>query len=283
MRELAWLGVLICACGCIDAKAGSGHAAAVQLDADGGESVGFDAGPVRPPTGHLPDASFCQPGSSSSCGRAGDGPSGAQQDQEQAQKGTDAGYATAGAPDGSPGVDAGPLVPAPAHAGDLVITELLVDPKTLRDTDGEWFELYNPGMQTLDLQGCSVGDGSTEPHALTEHLLAPAGAYLSVARAAAPGFTPDAITSFSFTNTKDTLVVSCGGTEIDRVAYDHAQGFPIATGASAQLDPGLLDAQANDDPGAWCLATDSYGPERGTPGAPNRPCAAPDAAIPASP
>src|SRR5205085_2930315 len=108
------------------------------------------------------------------------------------------------------------------------------------------------------------------------------GAYLAVARDPAPGFTPGLVSSFSFTNGADQIVVSCGGVEIDRVAYDHAQGFPIKAGASAALDPGMLDAQANDAASSWCLSIASYGPELGTPGAANAPCAlaSTDAAVP---
>jgi hypothetical protein len=177
-------------------------------------------------------------------------------------------------------IDSGPGVATPAQAGALVITELLADPKTLSDTDGEWVELYNPGSEPLELAGCRLGGAVGEGNAIASSLVAAPGAYVTLARTAAAGFTPSAVLSFSLTNTADTLVLSCGGVLIDQVSYDRSAGFPLAAGVSAALDPAALDATSNDSPAAWCLATESYGPEQGTPGTANAACLVPDAALP---
>jgi hypothetical protein len=170
------------------------------------------------------------------------------------------------------GSAAPPHTPAPSFAGQLVINELMIDPKTLSDTQGEWLELKNTGALALDLQGCSLDDGSKEPRPIAASLVAPAFGYLTIARTSQPGFEPSYVTSLSFTNTADTIALRCGDVEIDRVSYDKARGYPLVSGASLSLDPGQQTAQANDAADAWCLGTESYGPELGTPGRANPPC-----------
>jgi hypothetical protein len=241
-----------------------------------GALLGGDAAVTRPPFGHLPDGSSCGPadvggGSASGLDGAVDGFGG---------DGAGDAAVTHRAEDGGGGTPPGkPAVPAPAHPGDLVITELLADPKTLGDSAGEWFELYNASALTLDLFGCAVQDRSTG-HPIMEHAQIAPGAYLAVARGTGAGFTPGVVATFSLTNSSGQIALVCNGITIDGVVFDRAQGFPLGSGASAALDPASLDATANDDPHAWCLATQSYGPELGTPGAANPPCFASDGGVP---
>jgi hypothetical protein len=160
----------------------------------------------------------------------------------------------------------------PAHYGALIITELMIDPKTASDGEGEWFELYNPGSASLDLAGCAIADGSAQPHALTAHFTIAARSFASVARGEQPGFTPDIVASFSLKNGADVLELVCGGVSIDRVAYDKATGYSVIAGAAMSLDARNFDADANDRADVWCLATDAYAGDLGSPGRPNRTC-----------
>jgi hypothetical protein len=161
---------------------------------------------------------------------------------------------------------------APSQAGQLVLTEIMADPQALTDAEGEWFELLNTTGTTFDLQGCEIDDGAMTTHPIEGSLVSAPGKYLTIARSAQPGFTPDRVESISLTNSADRLALSCGGIEIDRVDYDGAQGFPIVAGASASLDPKHLDARANDSASAWCAAKSSYGSDLGTPGRANPSC-----------
>jgi len=165
-----------------------------------------------------------------------------------------------------------PMGRAPAQPGELVITELMIDPKTLSDAQGEWVELYNPNAYELTLHGCELDDGGKTPRPFAGAPRLAPHVYATVARTAEPGFTADAVVALSLTNTADVLVLRCGGHEIDRVTYDKAQGYPIESGASLALDPARIGAWDKDDPAAWCAGRDSYGPERGTPGRANPPC-----------
>lgn len=163
-------------------------------------------------------------------------------------------------------------MPTPLHVGDLVITELMIDPKTLTDNEGEWIELYNTTQEALELRGCELDDGSKSPHAISQMLHVAATGYITLARQASPGFMPSAVMPLSLTNSQDAVAIRCNGVEIDRVHYDARAGSPLSSGASLALDPGELSAAGNDPLDAWCAATESYGPELGSPGRANPPC-----------
>ncbi len=263
---LALIAIWVCGCMSAPGHGGRGSVDGGDGGGDGAIDRGVDSGPLRAPFGHLPGGAAC---GAPNAGAAQPAPSGSAFAE-------DAGGAMVGR-EVVVSADAGERVPAPRHAGDLVITELLVDPKTLTDSEGEWFELWNPGATQLDLQGCAVLDRASTPHVIAQHLLVAPGAYVAIARAQAPGFQPAATASFSLINGSGQLALSCSGTEIDRVVFDRGQGFPLVAGASASLDPIHATATNNDDPSAWCLATTSYGPELGTPGQVNPPCGAADA------
>ncbi|MFI5308348.1 MAG: lamin tail domain-containing protein [Polyangiales bacterium] len=173
--------------------------------------------------------------------------------------------------DGGGAVAMVPMFRRPSRRGDVVITEIMVNPEAVSDAEGEWFELHNPSASDgLDLSGCTVDDGSLKPHVLPTPLALAPGGFLAVGRSMRVGFAAAALLTFSLSNTADVLALACDGTEIDRVAYDAS--FPLAPGVSMSLDPGCSDASCNDLGSAWCLGRTAYGSGLGTPGAPNPPC-----------
>jgi|GEM_PF-1165204 len=159
----------------------------------------------------------------------------------------------------------------PVHEGDLIITELQIDPKALPDTTGEWVELWNPSATTTwDLSGCTFESDPDERHVIGGSLLVAPGKYLVVARAPNPGFTPDHVWSgLSLAQENDAFALVCDDNFIDLVTW--ATSTP---GKSRSLDPGLTDAQLNDEEEAWCEAPvqGANGADAGTPGAANPPC-----------
>jgi hypothetical protein len=163
---------------------------------------------------------------------------------------------------------------APGEAGALVISELMVDPNAVSDAEGEWFELYNPGGVPLDLAGCEIADGGAQRHAISTHTIIEPRDFAAIARSARPGFEPDAVATFSLKNGADVLEIICSGVLVDRVAYDKTSGFPIAAGSAMSLDARHLRADANDEGGAWCFATQAYASDLGSPGRANLECAA---------
>jgi hypothetical protein len=167
-----------------------------------------------------------------------------------------------------------PALHAPSQPGQLVITELMIDPATLSDTNGEWIELYNTSHEPFDLRGCELDDGGKSPHAVATSLRIEAHGYITIARSTQPGFPPSYVATLSLTNSADTVALRCGGVEIDRVRYDKSAGYALESGASLALDAAHLDAGDNDRADVWCASRDSYGPERGTPGQENPSCSA---------
>ncbi len=173
----------------------------------------------------------------------------------------------------------------PPHPGEgqVIVVEMMIDPATLSDYDGEWFELFNTTDQYLDLQGChlvdlGVNDNDHTIDAGGPLVIAP-GALMVMAKTTDPaanggiadvayGFAQE----FSLTNTGDAFILRCADIDVDTVEFA-PMIWPYDVGVGMQLDPALADATANDDPGAWCAATAEYvAANTGTPGAANSPC-----------
>ena len=169
-------------------------------------------------------------------------------------------------------------------AGEVVITEIMPNPAVVGDSDGEWFEIYNPsGDTSYQLMGCEFTGGATEAVIPVDvDLVIPPGGYLTIARDSDLdiGFTPDLewTVSHSLGNSGDTLALECG-VVVDTVSY----GNNDEPGQSFNLDVDLLDAVSNDDTNNWCYGTDVYATgmgdpaptDAGTPGAVNNDCPEP--------
>jgi hypothetical protein len=166
--------------------------------------------------------------------------------------------------------------PTPAAAGDLVFTEIMAASASGSGDRGEWFEIHNPGTSPLDLSRCAVGDGAAEVHDIAGPLVIGAGDYLVLARSADPvenrGVNPDYVyRDVTLGNSADTLLITCDGVEIDRVAW--TSGF-VTIGYASNLDEARINGVDNDLQDNWCAARSTYGTGLyGTPGAANTTCA----------
>ncbi len=185
--------------------------------------------------------------------------------------------------------------------GDLVITELMVDPAG-SDRGGEWFEVLNASSRDLDLSGWlfEVDDGAADPVAFAVSpdagvVLAPGGIALFcqdadalLARAPqldcayaygvadngfADGPTGPAADDGWVLPGSGTLTVDMDGSPIDTVSWD-AEAWGVGEGASLALDPDAADVASNDDPANWCAGASAYdGENLGSPGEANPDCA----------
>lgn len=162
-------------------------------------------------------------------------------------------------------------------SGPVVITEIMANPASVRDSAGEWFEVYNPNPGlAVNLQGWSIRDGAKDNHRIGGEAVVPAGGYLVLGRNAeatenggiATGYEYDGI---NLANDEDAIeLVDSSGQVVDRVEYDSDLVFP---GASTALNPKFLDGEANDDPGNWCRSSAAMpNGDFGTPGLPNPSC-----------
>lgn len=75
---------------------------------------------------------------------------------------------------GSPG--------APNTCNEIVISEIMANPQTVTDMDGEWFEVHNPGDSDVNLLGWQVSDGKLDHHVVSRPLVVGPGVYAVLAR-----------------------------------------------------------------------------------------------------
>lgn len=163
--------------------------------------------------------------------------------------------------------------------GDLVITELFVNPSGNAEGPLEWAEVYNPGETAIDLLGLELADLGTDRFTVPSSLIVEPGAYVVLGGSVDPvanGGAPVALawTGIQLGNGDDELILRAAGVDVDAVAWDDGLTFPDPSGRSISLSDGL-DAATNDDGAAWCEAVSTFGTlgDFGTPGAPNPACA----------
>ncbi|MBM4341928.1 MAG: lamin tail domain-containing protein [Deltaproteobacteria bacterium] len=190
--------------------------------------------------------------------------------------------------------------------GQIIVTEIMINPKAVNDEVGEWIEFYNPGELTIDINGWVLRDqGGSKKFTLksAKALFIPAGSYFVVGGSAdktANGGAPVQIgwfqqppSPFSLPNvSQGDVILEWNGKVIDQVTFSPkgfvctlpnpppncgpTTGFPVVEGKSMQLDPAAYDHTKNDDFKNWCEAQDPYGDgDWGSPGQANPPCVNP--------
>jgi hypothetical protein len=172
-----------------------------------------------------------------------------------------------------------------AEPGDLVLSEFMVNPSIVDDTQGEWFELYNTSDAPIEIRGYTMRDEDYDNWLIDVPMVVPARAFFLVcadmdprynggvegcdARFLRPSLPPPGM---AFGNTGDELILERpDGVEIDRLEYT---GAWVVTGASTGVSPEFLDSENNDELSNWCAQTTvvAVGMEPGTPGLPNDDC-----------
>lgn len=158
--------------------------------------------------------------------------------------------------------------------GELVVTELMIDPTACADTAAEWIEVYNAGDLAVDLAGLQLRDESGTVGVIGTRLVVEAGAYAVLGTGSASGWcaasgaAPDGFygRSPALNNTGDLVwLLDPAGRVLDTIPRLRAP----SPGVAIALDLPVPDALLNDDPAAWVAASASLGFERGTPGGPN--------------
>ena len=146
---------------------------------------------------------------------------------------------------------------------EIVITEIMQNPDAVFDSNGEWFEIFNPTASAIDIDGWTISDLGTDSHTISNGgpLLVPAGGFLVLARndnfLTNGGVTVDyEYSGITLANGDDEVIlVDDLANEIDRVEYDGGPNFPDPTGASMSLITPDLD---NNGGGNWCEASTPY-------------------------
>jgi hypothetical protein len=165
-------------------------------------------------------------------------------------------------------------------SGDLLITEIMYDPSTIADSQGEWFEIYNNTNFPVDLHQVVIRKNNTEQHIINRELMLEAHGYIALAR------TENAVSqvqyvynsAISLNNAGAVLSLYNYGTDgtngslICSVNYA-ATEFPSAIGASICLSEDLLNLENSMLGNSWCVSSTLYNSgDMGTPGLPNGVC-----------
>jgi Ca2+-binding RTX toxin-like protein len=169
-----------------------------------------------------------------------------------------------------------------ANFGDIIITEIMINPAAVADTAGEYFEVFNTTDAPIDLAGWMLSDQGTDAHTITGSLIIPPGGLLVLGRDGNPvtngGVTVNYVYSnISFVNTADSIILrDASGALVDSVAYNTAAGWLNTNGQSLELINRAFNAAANDAASNWVLASQAFGVgDFGTPGSFNNTSSAP--------
>ncbi|MFT7581566.1 MAG: hypothetical protein ACI9MR_003244, partial [Myxococcota bacterium] len=155
-------------------------------------------------------------------------------------------------------------VAATPNPGEVIFTEIMKNPAAKIDNNAEWLELRSLSPMVRSLSGCVLTNGFTQTHVIstgstpgTPPLLIQPGEFLLLGRSIDRNINGDAPVAYAYgsglllSNTFGTIDLSCGGTLIDRVAFDNPS-FPSDNGRSMQLGPRHSDGTDNDDGNHWC-------------------------------
>lgn len=180
------------------------------------------------------------------------------------------------------GVNGDPYIgPGSASAeGDLVITEMMIQPAKVTGNVGEWFEVYNPTDSAIDINGWILSDDGGNVHFLSVKdgiSVAPKSYFVLAASGdtdANGGVVPDYVygPDISWSNTADGIFLISAGRVVDHVVYDTIE-WSMVPGSAHALSSDAMNAEQNDDAISWCPATKAYGKgDLGTPGTANGAC-----------
>ncbi len=160
-------------------------------------------------------------------------------------------------------------------APDIVINEIMQNPSAVSDSAGEWFEVFNPGVIDVDINGWTVEDNDFDSHTIANGgpLLVPAGGFLVLSNNSDSGTNGGVTVAYEYSgvflgNGSDELVLrDTSSAQVDRVEWDDGASFPDPSGASMSLIAPSLD---NNIGGNWCTASTPFtSGDLGTPGAVN--------------
>ncbi len=163
-------------------------------------------------------------------------------------------------------------------AGDLVVTEVMINPTTTDDARREWFEIYNASGMEVNLNGLVLSDGGTDSYTIaTDFYMVDADVVLLAAKSSSSinGGLPTVDLTYTRNvfrfDPGDEVYLSNGTSYIDKVTWTSATA--PAEGYSRSLDPAMWDATSNDSSSAWCAASSMYSStDYGTPGDDNDDC-----------
>ena len=163
--------------------------------------------------------------------------------------------------------------------GDIIFSEVMINPDEVSDSDGEWLEVYNTGSADIDLVGWSIVGSDGDSIVIADRTVISAGGYgvlgTNSSGSANGGVALNytyAYSGFKLSNDKDDATIWVGDLEMAAFSYD-SNDVDLEKGESFNLDPEFLEQVYAEDLAYWCLSTSRFGDgDKGTPAAVNDPC-----------
>lgn len=164
---------------------------------------------------------------------------------------------------------------APQYEGDLIFTELMINPAAVDDDLGEWVELYNATGVALDLQSCVLSDLGTDTHTIDAGgpLVVEPDEYIVLSKSTVTAENGGLTSDYAFGgdidlgNSGDEILLHCASVEIDRVEWNSTFD---TSGEAQELSTNHMTAALNNVLANWCDAVSAYGDgDLGTPGVTN--------------
>ena len=152
-----------------------------------------------------------------------------------------------------------------ASISDLLITEIMANPSAVSDTRGEWFELFNPTAQSIDLSGVVISDDGSNSFTISSDssLMIDSGSYFVMARNGDStlngGVNADySYSNFTLGNSSDQIIFS--DTSGEQLRFEYGAGF-APNGSSMELINAVML------PGNYAATTSIFGAgDFGSPG-----------------
>ena len=160
-------------------------------------------------------------------------------------------------------------------AGDLLITEIMVDPITCDDAIAEYVELKNTTERWININGLRIRDSANEYQVTNDVLIGPSTLVVGRINSNDNCFQLSAgfLMDLQWNNTNGDLIeISNSIGILDAVDFTT---WNIPVGASLSLDPASFDVVSNDQEANWCAAPTPIANEYddfGSPGTDNPSC-----------
>jgi len=140
----------------------------------------------------------------------------------------------------------------------LIISEIMQNPSDVNDSEGEWFEVFNPTNAPVNLSGWVIKDNDFDIHTIASSLIVPPKDFavlgINANSSTNGGFSCDyQYSNFYLANGADEIVLLApDDSEIDRIEYDGGPNWPDPNGASMVFTG--TQNEDNNNSGNWTIA-----------------------------
>jgi cysteine-rich repeat protein len=148
-------------------------------------------------------------------------------------------------------------------AGTVIITEVMANPDAVADSVGEWFEVYNPATQAIDISGWTI-KSAVFSHVITGSVTLPAKGYAVIAASADISKNDGVVAAYGWGDNPEGGSLSLPNSGVTTLALWNSanalvdsvpmSNLPWGNGASAWLTIKCWTPAKNDGNNCWLAA-----------------------------